>query len=173
VRLARQNRLKHRSPQTHPVILFVVGEHTFAISAAAVIEIQALQEMQPLVSQGFRYSKVHHTITRDGRRYWVVDANIHFAMMPTQSTRVLMLAETPVAIKVDAIVRMAEMSKLLPLPDSFTGDERSWYLGLTLMNGTVVPLVNPASFLSHLDMNALEASALIHVPPAASIGVMA
>jgi chemotaxis signal transduction protein len=173
VRLTRQNRHKHRGPQMHPVILFVVGEHTFAILASAVIEIQALQEMQPLMSHAFRYSKVHHTITRDGRRYWVVDANIHFSMMPTQSTRVLMLAETPVALKVDAIVRMAEMAKMLPLPDSFTGDERNWYLGLTLMNGTVVPVVNPSSFLSHFDMNALEASALVPVRSNAAIGAMA
>jgi chemotaxis signal transduction protein len=173
VRLSRQNRRKHRGPQTQPVILFVVGEHTFAISASAVTEIQALDEMKPLASQGFfRYSKVHHTITRDGRRYWVVDANIHFAMLPTHSTRVLMLAESPVAIKVDSIVRMAEMAKLLPMPRSFRGDERNWYLGLTLMNGTVIPVVNPGSFLSHFDMNALETLSPMHAP-AESVGVMA
>jgi chemotaxis signal transduction protein len=169
----RQNRRKHRGPQTQPVILFVVGEHTFAISASAVTEIQALHEMKPLASPVFRYSKVHHTITRDGRRCWVVDANIHFSMMPTHSSRVLMLSEQPVAVKVDSIVRMAEMAKLLPLPQSFKGDERNWYLGLTLMNGTVVPLVNPASFLSHFDMNALETSSPAHRPVAESVGVMA
>jgi chemotaxis signal transduction protein len=153
--------------------LFVVGDHTFAISASAVTEIQALEELKPLASQVFRYSKVHHTITRDGRRYWVVDANIHFCMLPTHSSRVLMLAESPVALKVDAIVRMAEMSKLLPLPHSFKGDERNWYLGLTLMNGSVVPVVNPASFLSHFDMNALEAEAPTHISSAEPAGVMA
>ena len=138
------------------MILFVVGEHTFAISASAVTEIQSTQEMKPLASQMFRYGKVHHTITREGRRYWVVDANIHFAMMPTQSSRLLMLAESPVAVKVDAIVRMADIGKMLPLPQSFKGDERDWYLGLTLLDGMVVPVVNPASFLSRFDMEALE-----------------
>jgi chemotaxis signal transduction protein len=169
----RQNRRKQRGPQTQPVILFVVGEHTFAISASAVTEIQALQEMKPLASQVFRYSKVHHTITRDGHRYWVVDANIHFSMHPTHSTRVLVLAESPVALKVDAIVRMAEMAKLLPLPQSFKGDERNWYLGLTLMNGTVVPVVNPTSFLSHFDMNALETSSPTHIMTIEPVGVTA
>jgi chemotaxis signal transduction protein len=173
VRLSRQNRRKHRGPRSQPVILFVVGEHTFAISASAVTEIQALQEMKPLASQVFRYSKVHHTITRDGRRYWVVDANIHFSMLPTHSTRVLMLAESPVALKVDSIVRMAEMAKLLPLPRSFKGDERNWYLGLTLMNGKVIPVVNPASFLSYFDMDALETSSPIHMRSTESLGVMA
>jgi chemotaxis signal transduction protein len=172
VKLTRQNRRKHRGTQSQPVILFVVGEHTFAISASAVTEIQALQDMKPLASQCFRYSKVHHTITRDGRRYWVVDANIHFCMMPTHSTRVLMLAGSPVAVKVDGIVRMAEMSRLVPLPQSFKGDERNWYLGLTMMNGLVVPVVNPASFLSHFDMTALESEPAF-VPVAQAEGARA
>jgi chemotaxis signal transduction protein len=151
------------------VILFVVGECTFAISASAVAEIQSLQDMKPL--HGFRFGKVHHTITRDGHRYWVVDANIHFGILPTESSRVLMMAESPVALKVDAIVRMAEMAKMLPLPLSFQGDERNWYLGLTVMNGKVIPVVNPLSFLSHFDMNGLEAAAPAHAEEAA--GAMA
>ena len=169
----RQNRRKNRGPKTQPVILFVVGEHTFAIPASAVTEIQALQELKPLASQVFRYSKVHHTIVREGRRYWVVDANIHFCMLPTHSSRILLLAESPVAVKVDSIVRMTEMSKLLPLPHSFKGDERNWYLGLALMNGAVVPVVNPSSFLSHFDMNALEAEASAQFDSAEPAGVMA
>ncbi len=172
MRLQRQNRRKHRGTKTQPVILFVVGEHTFAISASAVTEIQSTQEMKPLASQMFRYGTVHHTITRDGRRYWVVDANIHFAMMPTHSSRVLMLAESPVAVKVDAIVRMAEIGKLLPLPQSFKGDERNWYLGLTLLDGMVVPVVNPASFLSRFDMESLEKTAPVYEVPDA-VGVTA
>jgi hypothetical protein len=101
----------------------------------------------------------------------VVDANIHFGILPTVSSRVLMMAESPVALKVDAIVRMAEMAKMLPLPLSFQGDERNWFLGLTVMNGKVIPVVNPASFLSHFDMNGLESGAPAHVQEAA--GAMA
>lgn len=121
----------------------------------------------------FRHGKVHHTVTRDGRRYWVVDANIHFGMMPTHSSRLLMLAESPVAVKVDAIVRMAEIGKVLPLPQSFKGDERNWYLGLTLLDGTVVPVVNPASFLSRLDMDALEKTSPVHAGSAEVVRVTA
>jgi chemotaxis signal transduction protein len=171
VRLIRQSRRKHQVAETHPVILFVVGENTFAISASAVAEIQSLQEMKPL--HAFRFGKVHHTITRDGSRYWVVDANIHFGLLPTESSRLLMLAESPVALKVDAIVRMAEMTKLLPLPLSFQGDERNWYLGLMVMNSAVVPVVNPSSFLSHFDMNALEAAVPAQVREAEPLGAMA
>ena len=173
MRLQRQNRRKPRGTQTQPVILFVVGEQRFAISASAVTEIQSTQEMKPLASQLFRFGKVHHTITRDERRYWVVDANIHFAMLPTHSSRVLMLAESPVAVKVDAIVRMAEIGKLLPLPQSFRGDERNWYLGLTLLDGTVVPVVNPASFLSRFDMEALEKTSPAYAETAEAVRVTA
>ena len=172
MRLQRQSRRRNRGPKTQPVILFVVGEHTFAIAASAVTEIQSTQEMKPLVSQMFRYGKVHHTITRDGRRYWVVDANIHFTMLPTPSSRLLMLAESPLAVKVDAIVRMAEIGKLLPLPRSFKGDERNWYLGLTLLDSKVVPVVNPASFLSRFDMEALEKTSPVHAESEA-VGVTA
>jgi len=173
VRLPRQSRRKHRSPQSHPVILFVVAECTFAILATAVAEIQSVEHMKPLEAQFFRFGKVHHTLTREGRRYWVVDTNIHFGLLPTHSSRLLLLAETPVAVKVDSIVRMAEMTKLVPLPHSFLGDERNWYLGLTVMGGKVIPVVNPASFLSHLDMNSLEASSPLHSTTAETAGVTA
>jgi chemotaxis signal transduction protein len=173
VRLTRQSRRKHRSPQTQPVILFVVGEYTFAIAASAVTEIQSVEEMKPLGSQIFRCGKVHHTIKREGRRYWVVDANIHFSMLPTHSTRVLMLAGSPVAVKVDAIVRMAEIEKVLALPRSFTGDERNWYVGLTLINGKVVPVVNPASFLSEGELTTLTTSTTTQVAAENRVGVLA
>jgi chemotaxis signal transduction protein len=141
--------------QGTPVILFTIGDTTFAIAAAAVSEIQGLQEMKQFTSIG----KVRSTLEREGRRYWVVDANLHFHMPPTNSTRVLLLRESPVAVKVDGIERMTEMAKLLPLPNAFRGDERHWYLGLALLAGKVIPVVNPAGFLSHFELNALEMSA--------------
>jgi chemotaxis signal transduction protein len=143
------------------VILFTIGDTTFAIAAAAVNEIQALQETKSFTSIG----KVRSTLEREGRRYWVVDANLHFHMPPTNSSRVLLMNESPVAVKVDGIERMTEMGKLLPLPNAFQGDERHWYLGLALLGGKVIPVVNPAAFLSHFELSALEMS----VPVAASV----
>jgi chemotaxis signal transduction protein len=139
-----------------PVILFTIGKDMFAIGAAAVTEIQSTQGIQALSGPARQFSKVHHTLTREEKRYWVVDANIHFGIMPTHSTRVLLLDGSPVALKVDAIVRMTEVAKVLPLPLSFSGDERNWYLGLTLLDSTVVPVINPAALLSNYDMLALE-----------------
>jgi chemotaxis signal transduction protein len=152
----RQRPKKHRT-QGEAVVLFVVGDHTFAIAASAVSEIQGLQDLKAIVAPS-KFGKVHHTVVRDGRRYWVVDANLHFQMLPTQSTRVLLLTESPVAVKVDAIVRMTEIGKLHPLPNAFQGEEKNWYLGLTVIDKSVVPLVNPAAFISHYALSELEAS---------------
>jgi len=148
----------------YPVILFTIGENLFAIGAAAVNEIQSLDGMQVIGSQPRQFGKVRHTITREGRRYWVVDANVHFGMMPTHSTRVLLLGGSPVAVKVDGIVRMTEIQRVLPLPQAFQGDERNWYLGLALLDGVVVPVVNPDAFLSHYDMVALEQVLPVAIP---------
>lgn len=155
MRLTRNKKRAARA-NGYPVILFTIGDNMFAIGASAVTEIQSLQDMQPIGGQPRQFGRVRHTITREGRRYWVVDGNVHFAMMPTHSTRVLLLDENPVALKVDAIVRMTEIARILPLPHAFHGEERHWYRGLALLDGTVVPVVNPGTLLSHYDMVALE-----------------
>ena len=154
----RLTRHKKKAPRAsgYPVILFTIGDSLFAIGASAVTEIQSLQGMQPIGGQPRQFGKVRHTIMREGRRYWVVDGNVHFAMMPTHSTRVLLLDESPVALKVDAIVRMTEIGRILPLPHAFHGEERNWYRGLALLDDTVVPVVNPNTLLSHYDMTELE-----------------
>ncbi len=139
-----------------PVILFTIGDNTFAIGAAAVNEIQSLQGMQTIGTQPRQFGKVRHTITREGRQYWVVDGNVHFGMMPTHSSRVLLLGGSPVAVKVDGIVRMTEVPRVLPLPNAFQGEERHWYLGLALVDDSVVPVVSPDAFLSHYDLTSLE-----------------
>jgi chemotaxis signal transduction protein len=140
--------------QGHPVILFTIGETTFAIAASAVNEIQGLAEMKAIPYRQF--GKVRHTLEREGRRYWVVDANIQFGMLPTHSSRVLLLNEWPVAVKVDAIERMTEITRMLPLPKAFQGDEQIWYAGLAVIDGKVIPVVNPLGFLSHHQLCALE-----------------
>ena len=159
MRLTRQKKRAQRATG-FPVILFTIGEQLFAIDAAVVNEIQSLQGLQTLGSQPRQFGKVRHTVTREGRRYWVVDGNVHLGMMPTHSTRVLLLDHSPVALKVDAIVRMTEIPRVLPLPHAFHGEERHWYKGLALIDGTVVPVINPDSLLSHYDMAALEQSLL-------------
>ncbi|HET9698707.1 MAG TPA: chemotaxis protein CheW [Terriglobales bacterium] len=160
----RPHRRQQRKPraQGHPVILFTIGETTFAIAASAVNEIQSLVGMKAIPHRQF--GKVRHTLEREGRRYWVVDANIQFGMLPTHSSRVLLLNESPVAVKVDGIDRMTEIGRVLPLPKAFQGDEQNWYAGLAVIAGRVIPVVNPAGFLSHHELNALEESEIRKAP---------
>ena len=157
MRLPRHKKKVQRA-SGYPVILFTIGDNLFAIGAAAVNEIQSLEGMQAIGEHPRQFGKVRHTIIREGRRYWVVDGNIHFGMMPTHSTRVLLLDANPVALKVDGIVRMTEVPRVLPLPQAFQGDERNWYVGLALVDEIVVPVVSPEAFLSHYDLMALEQS---------------
>jgi chemotaxis signal transduction protein len=160
MRPTRPNRRKAHTPG-QPVILFIIGEVTFAIIASAVTEIQTLKDTRPIRSMG----KVRHSLMREGRRYWVVDSNLHFGLLPTHADRILLLREAPIAVKVDAIERMAEISRVLPLPRAFQNDERHWYLGLAIIDGKVIPVVNPNSFLSHFDLNALEATITVPESP--------
>jgi len=163
VRLPRYKKRAQRA-SGYPVILFTIGDNMFAIGAANVNEIQSLQGLKPIGGHPRQFGKVRHTVTREGHRYWVVDGNVHFGMMPTHSTRVLLLGSSPVALKVDAIVRMTEIARVLPLPRAFQGEERNWYIGLAIVDDSLVPVVNPESFLSHYDMSALEQSFPVSVP---------
>jgi len=147
--------------QGEAAILFSVCGYVFAISASAVAEIQSLRGLKPLVSTRTsghtgHAGKVKHLLEREFRTYFVVDANHYFHLPLSQSTRVLLLRDSCVALRVDAIERMTEIESLLPLPAAFGGEEREWYRGLALVGNRVVPAVNPASFLSRFEQELLK-----------------
>jgi chemotaxis signal transduction protein len=126
------------------VVIFTIGDTTFAIAAEAVSEIQSYERTG--VSR--QYQKVRVEKLRDGRAYSVVDGNQHFRMLPTQSARLLLLAGSRTALAVDTIERMAEVARVLPLPRAFNGEDREWYAGLALVGGKVIPVVSPKSFVA-------------------------
>jgi len=158
----RIGRLQRRSllatHQGEAAILFSVAGYVFAISASGVAEIQSLRELKPLpfARSSTLNSKVKYILERECGTYFVVDAHHHFHLPQAQSTRVLLLRDSRVALKVDAIERMTEIETLLPLPAAFQGQERQWYRGLALIGNQVVPAVNTASFLSRFEQRALE-----------------
>jgi hypothetical protein len=45
---------------------------------------------------------------------------------------------------------------LLSLPQSFHGEERTWYRGLTVMDRKVLPVANPQGFLTAAELQQLE-----------------
>ncbi len=151
---------RKRAHHGEPVILFAVGGTTFAISAADVDEIRDASGLAPLhVAQlGPKFAKFKHTLQREGRICFVVDANTHFRVLPTRHTRVLVLRSVPAALLVDAIDRMTEIGALRPLPKAFTGDERDWYRGLAVIKEDVVPVVCAGAFLTKAEATVLRAA---------------
>jgi hypothetical protein len=100
--------------------------------------------------------KVRHIIERDSRSYYVVSGFDHFHLPPSRPTTILILAKTPTAILVDRIEEMAEMRAIVTLPRSFRGKERVWYRGLTILDGKVVPVVDPKGFLTIDELQSLR-----------------
>jgi chemotaxis signal transduction protein len=139
-----------------PMILFAVGPNTFAIAAAEVDEIRDLHDLTPS-KPAFGYSKIKNKLQRGKRDYFVVDSASHFQMLPSKTARLLVLRNHPVALTADSIDRMTDVSLVQQLPSAFRGLERTWYKGLAVLDGTVIPVVNPASFLSDAEVTELRA----------------
>jgi hypothetical protein len=140
------------------VILFSVAGFKFAIAAGAVNEIRGLEGLQEFTLGGVsaRLDKLTHTLERGGTTYFVVDAGRHFRLPRSAPGRVLILRNTSTAVLVDATDRMLDIFALHALPRAFTGDERLWYRGLAVLNGEVVPVVNPAAFLTKPELELLR-----------------
>jgi chemotaxis signal transduction protein len=143
--------------RTEAVILFAVAGHAFAINAAAVEEIRDTADLRPL--RGASGAKVSYTVQRDQHTYFVVDANQHLRLLSSHPTRVLLLRNSCLALSVDSIDRMAEITQLHSLPRAFQGEERNWYRGLALIGEQVVPVINPAAFLNSEELAILESAA--------------
>lgn len=140
---------KHVVRRGESVILFVVGDHKFAIPATEVDEIRDLQGLRPTpLGSRMPVPKVRYVFQRKRRTYHVVDACQHFRMLPSKPTRMLILRRGDIALTADSIDRMAELSTTAPLPRAFQGAERHWYQSLALIDDSVVPVVNAGSVLT-------------------------
>jgi hypothetical protein len=52
---------------------------------------------------------------------------------------------------------MKEIHSIQALPEGFRGEERNWYRGLTLLKGSVVPVIRPEAFLTKAEVTLLNA----------------
>src|SRR6202521_5182815 len=132
------------------VVMFSIAEYSFVISASSVQEIRSTDSLGGNVVDLDRpvLRKVRHIVERDARSYYVVSGYEHFHLPLSRPTSVLILRNVPVAVLVDRIEEMAEMRVLLGLPQSFRGEERTWYRGLTVLDRKVLPVANPLGFLT-------------------------
>jgi chemotaxis signal transduction protein len=146
------------SRRPEQVAVFSIAQYSFAISAASVQEIRSTDGLGGTVVDLDRpvLRKVRHIVERDSRAYYVVSGYEHFRLPLSRPTTVLILRSAPVAVLVDRIEEMAEMRVLLTLPESFRGEERAWYRGLTVLDRKVVPVANPLGFLTPAELQQLE-----------------
>jgi len=144
--------------RTEQVILFRIGQQAFAISANAVQEIRSTDNLAASAAElpGPEFKKVRQTIVRGRRTLYVVHGATLFGLPSTPATLVFLLRRSRSALLVDAIDRMATISRLIALPQAFCGEERSWYRGLAALEDTVVPVVNPDGLLSPSELEQLD-----------------
>jgi len=140
------------------VAVFSIAKYSFVISAASVQEIRNTDSLGGTVVELNHpvLRKVRHIVERDARSYYVVSGYEHFHLPPSRPTTVLILRDAPVAVLVDRIEEMAEMRVLLALPQSFRGEERTWYRGLTVLDRKVLPVANPLGFLTARELQQIE-----------------
>ncbi len=154
-------RTPRRARRRESAILFTVGPHTFSIAASAMHEICSADGLagSAVPLEHPEVPKVRHTLRHRRKAYFVVDACAHFHLAPSRPAMLLVLRDARVAVLVNSIERMAEISLLHALPHAFQGEERLWYRGLAMLEGQVVPVVNPAAFLNEAELRLLTASA--------------
>ena len=150
---------KSHTVRSEQIILFRASNQIFAISSASVQEVRSVDSLAGvavLVSES-SVAKVRHTIRRADRNLYVVNAPLHFGLRATPAALIFLLRNSRIALLVDGIEKMTTMTRLQALPGAFCHEERAWYRGLTVLDQNVVPVVNPASFLTPEEISLLDA----------------
>jgi chemotaxis signal transduction protein len=148
------------SARTEQIILFRVSGQVFAISSASVQEVRSADSLaggaMDIPNPCLR--KVRHVIRRGDKSLFVVNGAVHFGLPVAPVALVFVLRRTKTALLIDGIEKMTTMTRLQALPLAFCHEERGWYRGLTALDQTVIPVVNPDGFLSPEELQMLDAS---------------
>jgi chemotaxis signal transduction protein len=160
MKIAAQEPTKSRRiRRSEAVILFTVSNQLFAIAADSVQEIRSTDSLGAAMEiEQQEISKVRHTIERNHRTYFVVNACAHFGLRVARPTLVLILRQVRVAVLVDKIERMTEIPAIHALPRAFVGTECQWYRGLAYLEDQVIPVINPLGFLTTSEFKRLDGS---------------
>ena len=144
--------------RTEQIILFRASNQIFAISSASVQEVRSVDSLAGAAVEVNEPTlpKVRHAIQRNERSLYVVNAPLHFGLRPTPAGLIFLLRNARVALLVDGIEKMTNMSRLLALPGAFCHEERQWYRGLTVLEQNVIPVVNPNGFLTTEELGLLD-----------------
>lgn len=155
--MAPANRPPARAEQ---IILFRVGGQLFALSSSSVQEVRGVDSLAGSASEISQPSlrKVKHLVRRGDRSFYVVNGAVHFGLPVSPAALVFILRRTRTALLVDGIEKMATMTRLQALPLSYCHEERQWYRGLTAIDQSVIPVVNPEGFLTAEELAMLDSS---------------
>ncbi len=127
MRTKRSIRANAAAQERKEIILFWVGPYRMGIDARALQEIRNVGDLAPKQLEGVVMVSAHELL----------------GVSHGPGTRVLVLRNGRLAIRVDRVERMVEASAVRPLPGAFRGAEREWYCGLAMAGDAVVPLLNP------------------------------
>jgi chemotaxis signal transduction protein len=162
-----QDGRSRRRPRSETVVLFTVAHQEFAIAADSVQEIRSTDALAGAANEIEQpaLSKVGHTMEHGRRAYYVVNAGVHFGLPVSRPALVLILRQSRVAVLIDRIERMTEISAVYSLPMAFSGEERRWYRGLAYLDDVVIPVVQPDGFLTAEELETLDRAANAQASP--------
>jgi chemotaxis signal transduction protein len=151
---------KHRAVRSEQIILFRVSGQLFALSSASVQEVRSVDSLAGAAAEiaSPALKKVKHIVRRGDKSLYVVNGAMHFGLPLSPGALVFILRRTRTALLIDGIDRMSAMTMLQALPQAFCHEERQWYRGLTALDQTVIPVVNPEGFLTPEELALLDAS---------------
>jgi chemotaxis signal transduction protein len=146
--------------RTEQIILFRVSGQLFAVSSASVQEVRSVDSLSGAATEINQPTlrKVRHVLRRGDKALYVVNAAAHFGLPASSAGLVFVLRKTRTALLVDGMDKMATMTRLQALPLSYCHEERQWYRGLTALDQSVIPVVNPEGFLTPDEFALLDAS---------------
>ena len=151
---------KLHSARSEQIILFRVSGQLFAVSSASVQEVRSVDSLSGASTEVNQPSirKVRHVLRRGDKALYVINAAVHFGLPGSSTGLVFILRKTRTALLVDGMDKMATMTRLQALPLAYCQEERQWYRGLTALDQNVIPVVNPAGFLTAEEFALLDAS---------------
>ena len=151
---------KPSAARTEQIILFRVSGQLFAVSSASVQEVRSVDSLSGAASEINQPTlrKVRHVLRRNDKALYVVNGSAHFGLPPSSAGLVFVLRKTRTAVLIDGIDKMATMTRLQSLPLAYCDEERGWYRGLTALDQSVIPVVNPEGFLTAQELALLDAS---------------
>lgn len=111
------------------IIRFRVGSYTMGIAAGSLQEICRDQDLT----------------RRERENLAVLSGHEIFGVVAGSDLHLLILNPGLAAFRVDRVERMVVTGSMNPLPKAFQGDERIWFQGLAIIDGVILPIVNPAT----------------------------